>query len=204
MMKSLVQKVKNFANRFQFLQGVAIGLTASSFLAYGVVTINTFTAGTAIKSADVNENFEALKSAIDTLQTDMQLGFTGVGLTRTFTATCDESVDGTYNPAPILLDHNDGNYDIGTGEFTAPITALYELYIDAPSTASIGSPFAKFKMEVNEVPEIIYPNSVIKIVKLMQNDVLKFTFSCHGMSLGGAGQELIFNQLNFILSLKKH
>lgn len=64
-MKSFLRKFRN-----QLVFGSCVFLSAA--VGYAVVTIpNTFTAGTVASADQVNENFAALKSAVDTLQTQV-------------------------------------------------------------------------------------------------------------------------------------
>ncbi len=64
-MKSFLRKFRN-----QFVFGSFVFLSAA--VGYAVVTIpNTFTAGTIASADQVNENFAALKTAVDTLQTQV-------------------------------------------------------------------------------------------------------------------------------------
>lgn len=64
-----MKKIFNFYKRLSFLQGVAfaVGLTSAIGVAVTVGPLTTFTPGTTIQSSQVNANFTALKTAIESV-----------------------------------------------------------------------------------------------------------------------------------------
>ncbi|MEM7183581.1 MAG: phage tail protein [Spirochaetota bacterium] len=56
--------------------GVGIGLTASYLFAVSVGTLNTFSSGSTVSSSQINSNFTTLKTAIESLNTEVQTNLT--------------------------------------------------------------------------------------------------------------------------------
>ncbi|HXH75250.1 MAG TPA: hypothetical protein VNJ08_09815 [Bacteriovoracaceae bacterium] len=108
----------------RFVQGVAIGLGASSLLAYAV-TINSFTSGTPISSTDVNTNFTNLKNSVEALESKSSKFV--VILPSNLVLTCASS------PA-FNTDYVNPTFNIeggGTSNlYTVPHTGWYEIYAD--------------------------------------------------------------------------
>jgi hypothetical protein len=138
-MGNMKERIKNTVNsikqKTRFYQGVAAGLFIMSALSYAAVTLTTFTASTTISASDMNANFAAVKSKLD----ELDVGFVA-GLTTNFQLTACDS--GNMNPTPAylelvvpdFLEHNDGGFNLGTGEYTIPATGIYRLYIEIPNT----------------------------------------------------------------------
>ncbi|MEM7179572.1 MAG: hypothetical protein AAF518_01570 [Spirochaetota bacterium] len=68
-MKTALQVIKNWT-----LAGIGLGLGLfiSYAFAVSVGTLNTFTSGTTVSSSEINDNFMALKTAIEALNTGVQ------------------------------------------------------------------------------------------------------------------------------------
>ncbi len=134
MKERLKSGISSLKQRTRFFQGLAVGLVITSALTYAAVTITTFTSGTTISSGDVNANFSAIKAKIDQLD----IGFVA-GLSTDFSLTaCSTNYSAAAGEFEDVVgdttQHNDGSYDVATGEYTFSENGIYRIFVDAPNT----------------------------------------------------------------------
>ncbi len=170
-MKSFKGKILELSKRFQFTQGMALGLTISSFLAYGVVNITSFTPGTTIESAAVNANFQALKGAIENLQIK-QIG----SFTSAFSVNCVSSPSYPVDYIDVEFQvENDltGATVQAQDTFTIPETGFYQIIHNLPGITSAPTTY----LNINGTGSNAGVDGNI-IRKLNTNDYVKFQASC--------------------------
>lgn len=120
-----------------FFQGLAVGLFITSTLSYGVVTLNTFTSGTTISATEMNANFAAIKAKLDSLDVG-SVGKLNSNMVVTCLGTYSATYPTDYSTIPMMADSSDGNFNNTTHVYTIPETALYRIYLNAPSEDSMG------------------------------------------------------------------
>ncbi|MEM7180222.1 MAG: hypothetical protein AAF518_04885 [Spirochaetota bacterium] len=122
-MYNILQKIKSGA----FIGiGIGIGLCMSYAFAVTVGTLNTFSSGETVSSSLINANFNTLKTAIESLNTETQTALQTV-------AICYTSDNGQSIPTNAYTivkfedkDYDTHNaYDTSTGIWTCPQTGYY-------------------------------------------------------------------------------
>jgi len=163
-MSNLKNLFSNLLKRFRFTQGLALGLTISSFFAYGVVSIIQFSPNTVISAADVNSNFHSLKTAVDSLQESF-IGEFGSNPS----IPCVVSVSIPSYPNDF---HNLHSY-------TIPATGAYQVHYDLPEIASVVSRIFTVNGVKSDIPA---KGSIVR--KLNSGDLVTFEAGCTHWTTG--------------------
>lgn len=183
-MKNIKRKIHEYLKRFQFTQGMALGLTISSFLAYGVVNITSFSPGTTISSVDVNNNFQQLRAAVEALQSK-QVG----SIAAPYDVNCVSSPTGVQFPS-YPTDYVDVPFDIEDGStgtitpdqstITVSDAGLYQIIYSLPEVVS-GPSMHKY-ININGSSLIVGTDGVIT-KKLNGSETIKVEAGC--LNYGG-------------------
>jgi hypothetical protein len=172
--RNIKRKISEYSKRFQFTQGMALGLTVSSFLAYGVVNITSFNPGTPISSAVVNSNFQELKDAVEKLQAKKI-----ATLPNPFNVTCVSTPSGPSYPG----DYADVSFDVEDGvtgavshetSITISVAGFYEVFYELPNGVSV--PVSRY-MNLNGIPRSIEEDGGF-IKRFEINDTLSLQAGC--------------------------
>lgn len=174
-----------------------------SALSYAAVTLTVFSPSTTISSTDMNTNFSTIAAKLN----ELDVGF-AVRLSTNFALTTCSNVN--MNPLAAdmeviqaaLVDHNDGNFNTGTWEYTIPATGIYRIYAEAPNT--LASPMG-YDLRLD-----IYTTSTWASEYISGQVVKRFTTGQKVRILAGCGYKFtnyttpaVVDAAKFIFALKK-
>lgn len=162
-MKIIQEKWVQLTKRFRFFQGLAFGLLISSFLAYAGVTIKSFTNGTVISSADVNQNFANLKAAVEQVNVKIESHYGSDVDVNCVVYPVDFPVD-YVNPALTFADGSSSSF------FTIPSDGYYMVFSKFQANLMMNT-----KMTANGVDIGMLESPA----KLMAGDVVAVWFGCN-------------------------
>ncbi|MBP9680150.1 MAG: hypothetical protein KBD76_02000 [Bacteriovorax sp.] len=188
--------MKNFKQQTKFFQGLALGLVITSAISYAAVSLQTFTAGSPISSAEVNANFAEIKAKLDSLD----IGYIGK-MTTDQMITCGAGGTTSFTNLDLTSDYSDGHFI--NGIYTIPETGIYKIFLNAVSEDNMGY---STQLDIStdegvnwEGTYISYSNTQF-VRKFAEGDKIKLSAGCAG---NYAGTDSTIVHTSFIYAIKK-